>query len=46
MTKLVERQFDAFKGRGLKVEYLRCDNAGEHQKKLQLLCEKHGVQLE
>ena len=46
VPKLVEKQFELFKGQGLTVKFLRCDNAGEHQKKLQEVCAKFGVQLE
>jgi len=34
------------KGLGHTVKYLRCDNAGEHQAKLQKVCEKFGIELE
>ena len=33
-------------GLELKIKYLRCDNAGEHQGKLQQFCKEKGIQLE
>lgn len=33
-------------GLGIKVEFIRCDNAGENKKKLEQVCDKHGVTLE
>ena len=33
-------------GLGLKVKYLRCDNAGEHQQELQEYCNEVGIVLE
>ena len=46
LAKIVEEYFEYLKGMGHAVKYLRCDNAGEHQAKLQKVCEKFGVQLE
>jgi transposase InsO family protein len=31
---------------GYAIKYLRCDNAGEHQKKLKKVCDSHGVEME
>ena len=46
LAKIVEEHVEYLKGMGHTVKYLRCDNAGEHQVKLQKVCEKFGVQLE
>ncbi len=34
------------KGSGFKIEFLRCDNAGEHQAKLKDTCNRHGITME
>ena len=31
---------------GYKVKFLRCDNTGEHQEKLQTFCREKGITLE
>ena len=43
LAKIVEEHVEYLKGMGHTVKYLRCDNAGEHQVKLQKVCEKFGV---
>ena len=46
VPKKVDYYFTLYKSQGHQVKYLRCDNAGEHQKKLKEVCMKHGVILE
>ncbi|CAM9887516.1 unnamed protein product, partial [Chrysoparadoxa australica] len=46
LAEVMEDFFEAAKARGEPVKYLRADNAGEHQGRLQAVCRKHGVQLE
>ena len=46
VTSCVEEVLIWAIGKGYKPQYLRCDNAGEHQKKLQNVCAKHGVNIE
>jgi len=46
MPKIVEEQVEYLKGLEHRVKYIRCDNAGEHQGKLQKVCEKFGIELE
>ena len=43
---MVEDLIINLKAKGHTVSYLRCDNAGEHQEKLQKICSQLGVQLE
>ena len=43
---MVEDLIIQLKLKGYKVQYLRCDNAGEHQDKLQAICRQLGVELE
>ena len=43
---MVERFLDKLQAMGMTVKYLCCDNAGEHQDKLCIVCEKKGVVLE
>ena len=43
MVKFVSNLLGILKGKGIKVEYLRCDNAGEHMSKLRTLCHKEGI---
>jgi hypothetical protein len=31
--------------KGFAIKYLRCDNAGEHQKKLKKVCDSHGIEI-
>jgi hypothetical protein len=31
---------------GFAIKYLRCDNAGEHQKKLKKVCDSRGIEME
>ena len=42
----MEEFFEKMTSRGTPVKYPRCDNAGEHQSKLQRVCEKENVTLE
>ena len=35
-----------FKNKGIMVNFLRCDNAGEHQQYVQTICQQYGVKLE
>ena len=44
--KCVSDLLGIFKGKGIKVEYLHCDNSGEHISKLIILCQKEGIKLE
>ena len=46
VSNVLLRKLRVFKGIGIQVSYLRCDNAGEHQESLQLVCEEFGIQLE
>jgi hypothetical protein len=46
MCKFVINLIEGFKGKGIKVEYIRCDNAGEHISKLKNLCRAEGIKLE
>ena len=45
MVKFVSHLLGILKGKGLKVEYLRCDNEGEHMSKLRTLCHKEEIRL-
>ena len=46
IPETVENLLITLKAKGHKVKYLRCDNAGEHEEKLQKICQQLGVQLE
>jgi hypothetical protein len=46
MSKFVSDLIEGFKGKGIKIDYIRCDNAGEHMHKLKDLCRKEGIELE
>ena len=46
MIKFVKEIVTLINGLGLKVKYLRCDNAGEHQKELIEYCNETGITLE
>ena len=46
MANFVTDLIKEINGLGFKVEYLRCDNAGEHMGKLADACTKYGVILE
>ena len=46
MVEFVTSLIKEINALGYKVEYLRCDNAGEHMSRLVDLCTKHGVVLE
>ena len=46
IVKIVSNLLGILKGKVIKVEYLRCDNAGEHTSKLRTLCQKEGIKLE
>ena len=45
VSVILLRKLRIFKEIGIQVSYLRCDNAGEHQEALQLVCEELGIQL-
>ena len=42
----VENKLIYLRGLGIKVSYLRCDNAGEHLEELQWLCNHFGITME
>ena len=44
--KIVSDLLVILKVKGIKVEYLRCENPGEHLIKLRNLCCKEGIKLE
>jgi transposase InsO family protein len=46
IASVVLRQLQIFQGLKISVKFIRCDNAGEHQRELQVLCVKYGIQLE
>ena len=46
MPKIVDEHVEFLRGYGHTVKYVRCDNAGEHQTKLQKVYEKNGIQLQ
>ena len=46
MTEFVTQLVVMINGLGNNVEYIRCDNAGEHQTKLQGYCHEEGITLE
>jgi hypothetical protein len=46
VPNIVEYHLDYCKGFKYKVKSLGCNNAGEHQSKLQKVCNKRGVMLE
>ena len=46
MVNFVRELVTLINGLELKVKYIRCDNAGEHQKKLQDFCKEKGITLE
>jgi hypothetical protein len=46
VPQIFEQHWEILKGKGMPVKYLCCDNAGEHQKKLKRICERHGVDIE
>ena len=46
MVKFVSDLIVILKGKGTKVEYLHCDNKGEHMSKLRTLCQKEEIKLE
>ena len=43
--KFVSDLFEILRGKGIKAEYLRCDNTDEHISKLINLCQKEGIEL-
>ena len=43
MVKFMSNLLGFLKGKGINVEYIRCDNAGEHMSKLRTLCHKEGI---
>ena len=46
MSTFVRNLIEYIKGKGRKIKYIRCDNAGEHQTALRELCAVHGITLE
>jgi hypothetical protein len=46
VPKMFDGHREMLKGKGISVEHLRCDNAGEHQTKLQKVCEENGIAME
>ena len=46
MPKIVEEQVEYLKGWEHRVKYIHCDNDGEHQGKLQKVCENFAIELE
>ena len=46
VAKCVEEVIKWAIGHGYKPRYLRCDNAGEHQRKLTTVCDEHGIFVE
>jgi hypothetical protein len=46
VSNIAEKHMEYCKGLGLKIEFLRCDNAGEHQAKLKAACNRHGIAME
>ena len=44
--KYLHGLIDKLKGMELKIEFLRCDNAGENQKGFEKLCEENGITIE
>ena len=43
MVNFVSNLIGVFKVKGIKVEYIRCENAGENMSKLRNLCQKEGI---
>ena len=41
MSKIVDKHVEFLRGYRHIVKYVRCDNEGEHQTKLQKVCEKN-----
>ena len=46
MVKFMSDLLRILKGKGIKVEYLRCDNTGKNMSKSITLCQKEGIELE
>ena len=46
MVIFVEHIYEELKGKGHIIQYIRCDNAGEHIDLLEVFCHKHGIHLE
>ena len=46
MAKFVSNLLGILKGKGIKVEYIRCENSGKHMSKISKLCQKEGIELE
>ena len=46
MIKFVKEIVTTINGLELKVKYIRCDNAGEHQQALQQFCKEKGIIME
>ena len=46
MVTILGRRFKMMIAAGFKAKYIRCDDTGEHQTKVQKVCEENGVILE
>ena len=46
LPDLTDRLFNKLTQKKYKIRFLRCDDAGEHGYKLQVVCETYGVQIE
>ena len=46
VPNIAEKHTEYCKGLGLKIEFLRCDNGGEHQAKLIAAWNRHGIAME
>ena len=46
MVTIIEHHLKMMIAAGYNIKYIRCDNAGEYQTKLQKVCEENGVILE
>jgi hypothetical protein len=46
MCNFVTTLIATFKGKNIQIQYIRCDNAGEHQTTLKEICKNNGIQLE
>jgi hypothetical protein len=46
VPNVAEKHMEYCKRLGLQIEFLRCDNAGEHQAKLRAACNRHGIAME
>jgi hypothetical protein len=46
VPNIAKKHMKYCKGLGLKIEFLRCNNAGEHQGKLKAACNQLGIAME